>query len=129
MASRKGGFAQFFVKWFLVPMLLAAVGFFVIGPRIGSASKGPKIIQAPPVTEETLGEEPKKFHGEPKVDVEAEPVTRRRSRRSSTRSSQSGRSASPASAPIEAAPVEEPNPEPEIPADGQGADGATALDG
>lgn len=30
-----------FVKWFLVPVALIAVGFFVVGPRIGGYLEGP----------------------------------------------------------------------------------------
>ncbi len=61
-------------KWVVVPVALAAVGFFVLGPVLeGKAAAA----SAPPST--APDEEKPRFTSEPDVDVSVAPATRRRS--------------------------------------------------
>jgi hypothetical protein len=75
---------MFLVKWLVIPVGLAALGFFVIGPLLGRQAAPPPSVKAPaePITEEPAAN---KVTGNPDVEVSARPATRRRSSRSSNR--------------------------------------------
>lgn len=62
----------FAVKWFVVPIVLAAVGFFVLGPFV----EGRAAVQDAKASAEVL-EEPRRFTSEPDVDVSVAPAPRR----------------------------------------------------
>lgn len=94
-------------KWVVVPMALAGVGFFVLGPILeGKASAANPSSTAPP-------EDKPRFTSEPDVDVSVAPAAPRRSRapRTSTRTSTSPPRAEtppPAEEPSETVPDAEP---------------------
>lgn len=93
MAGRGVSALLFFVKWVIVPVGLAALGFFVVGPRIGTdesvlGSLPPgrtafgvdfgKKDEPPGAT--TPGPRSVRRSGEPEVDVSVRPATSRRER-------------------------------------------------
>lgn len=93
MAGRGVSVLLFFVKWVIVPVGLAALGFFLIGPRIGTdesvAGSLPPGRTAfgvdfgdkdGPATNER-GPRSVRRSGEPQVDVSVRPATTRRESR------------------------------------------------
>jgi hypothetical protein len=128
MARKRGGWAAFVIKWLVIPAVLAVIGFFVIGPRLGNVQDKVKTVELEPLNEDGT---PIRRTGNPKVEISAQKVTQRRStqRRTETSEStaqpkQSDETASPQPEPSNDAPSE-PSPEPEPPADpaGGGTDG------
>lgn len=104
MANSAGSIAKFFVKWLVIPVGLAAIGFFVVGPRIGSP---PEAVEPAPANLDNLPPDTKENPtriAEPEVEVTARPAGRTRSPRR--------RSSRPAAAPAEAAPRREEVPPP-----------------
>ncbi|MFQ3587452.1 MAG: hypothetical protein SNJ74_02960 [Fimbriimonadaceae bacterium] len=95
MAGRGVSVLLFFVKWVIVPVGLAALGFFLVGPRIGTDESvagslppgrtafgvdfGEK--EERPVDE--TGPRTVRRSGEPQVDVSVRPATNRREPRPS----------------------------------------------
>jgi hypothetical protein len=109
MPGSQGAIAKFLIKWLFVPVGLAALGFFVVGPRLGSPG-APKPAPAEPQIVEPAPEKPK-FNGEPEVEVSSRPASRRASsrRRRSSRTSPSphavpSRPAEPVTSPDEEPP-------------------------
>jgi hypothetical protein len=47
MSGQGGAIAVYLIKWFVVPVALAAIGFFFVGPRIGRSGAD---VPAPSVT-------------------------------------------------------------------------------
>ena len=81
--KRSGAAAWYVIKWLVVPIVLAAIGFFVIGPRITKPPEykhaGQQTQPAPqPGVDDSEG--PKRT-GDPKVEVSASPVRRRPAKR------------------------------------------------
>lgn len=105
MAKRSGSVAKFLIKWLVIPVGLAAIGFFVVGPQIGQNET--KSDMAPGAN---TGAPPPETDGgrnrisEPEVEVTARPAGRRRSIRPPART------VTPASAPTPAEPQDEDPP-------------------
>ncbi|HRK21174.1 MAG TPA: hypothetical protein PLX06_05170 [Fimbriimonadaceae bacterium] len=98
MAKRAGAVAKFLIKWLVIPVGLAAVGFFVVGPRIGKPEDTPTKSSTPPPTIQDEGGRSEPRVGEPEVEVTARPAGRvRSSRRSSSRRSSPPAEVAPAS--------------------------------
>lgn len=112
--SRKqsGSVAKFLLKWLVIPVGLAAIGFFVIGPRLGEqglkSAPTPESQSAPAPTDEPATNRPSKL-GEPEVEVTARPISRRRTPRRSTRRP----TPPPEEAPTPGAPDESPSRDPD----------------
>lgn len=67
------------VKWFVIPVGLAALGFFVVGPRIGNVEGLERPELASPELEEEDGAEPEPTSGGaqgPDVEVSSKPIKR-----------------------------------------------------
>lgn len=75
------------VKWVLVPIALLALGYFLVGPRIGAGPTNPSArTPSETIADADQAEPEPKLRPEPSVEVSATPVNRRRARqRSSTR--------------------------------------------
>ena len=73
---------MFLLKWLVIPVGLAAVGFFVVGPMLARSSSTPVAAEPPaePATQEPTNT---KVTGNPEVEVSARPAPRRRSTRRS----------------------------------------------
>jgi hypothetical protein len=77
MARRTGGVGWYLVKWLVIPIVLAAIGFFIVGPRIAN----PGVVEVPDSDaqqEPAPGQLAGQSKGEPEVEVSA---TRLRARR------------------------------------------------
>src|SRR5687768_11287802 len=90
MQGTRGAVGKYLLKWLFVPIVLAAIGFYVVGPRLGSPADPPKIDVDPAkgLTPSESAENTSKFK-EPDVEVTARPAgrrTRRSSRRAPSRS-------------------------------------------
>ena len=87
MPGSRGAIGKYLLKWLVIPVVLAAIGFFFVGPRLGAPGETPKIDTDPskglPPADDTG--EASKFK-EPDVEVSARPAGRR-PRRSSRRAS------------------------------------------
>lgn len=96
-----------FTKWVFVPVVLAALGFFVLGPILeGKNAAAAPSPTAPPA-------DTPRFNSEPDVEVSVAPATRRRT--TTTRAEPAPptrRRSTPAPAPstVEPPPVPEPEP-------------------
>jgi hypothetical protein len=80
---------MFLLKWLVIPVGLAALGFFIVGPRLLPAAEPPK--NEPPKTEviEQDDSDKQKITGNPEVEVSVSPASHRRtSRRHSRRRSE-----------------------------------------
>ncbi len=84
MANQSGAIARFLVKWLVIPVGLAAIGFFLIGPRI--AAKGRAEAKLSTANSSPSGEpsEAPKITGDPEVKISSTPVNRRRAPRRRT---------------------------------------------
>ncbi|MCO5296189.1 MAG: hypothetical protein M9921_04965 [Fimbriimonadaceae bacterium] len=102
----------FAVKWFAVPIVLAAIGFFVLGPLLEGRAAAEEVKASAKALEE-----PRRFSGEPDVDVSVAPAPKRT--RTRTRSAPVQRT-TPSEEPP---PSEQPDSEPPAaePAQDQGA--------
>lgn len=70
MARRRGSFFLWLLKWVIIPFGLAAIGFYLVGPRIGDELISRRLHDkdsAPTVDPN----EPTKEYAEPKIDVKA----------------------------------------------------------
>lgn len=123
MALKRGGIGVFLVKWVVIPVGLAALGFFVIGPRIGAKIDPPKTVEITQQPEDPATTPAKRFNGEPKIEIEAQPISRRRERTRTRPSSSTEESAPPVRVSEPEPPVDpEPsNPEPTDPTPTDGA--------
>jgi hypothetical protein len=77
MSARRGSIASFLIKWLVIPVGLAAIGFFVVGPRLGRTNEAPpppQPVQAEPAPDPDSGQANPKFKGEPEVEVSSRPV-------------------------------------------------------
>lgn len=86
MANQSGAIARFLIKWLVIPVGLAAVGFFVVGPRLGAQGRqeaGP--ADGGQGSMKTEQSEAAKKTGNPDVTISSKPVTRRRTRRTRPR--------------------------------------------
>lgn len=116
MAPRAGGIGKAFLKWAVIPIGLAALGFYMIGPKVANAYIVRLQNRALEPKEPAVGEaQPRKFSGEPKVEISASkvspsPTPRRRTgpRRSSVRVQEPERDESGM-----------PSPEPEVDPNGE----------
>lgn len=81
--KRSGAVAWYVIKWLVVPIMLAAIGFFIIGPRITKPHEyKPAGHLAEPQTQPVVdADERPRRTGDPKVEVSASPVHRRTNRR------------------------------------------------
>lgn len=93
MPGTRGAVGKYLLKWLIVPLVLAAIGFYFVGPRLGAPADPPKIDTDPnkglPPAENT---ESSKYK-EPDVEVSSRPAGRR-TRRGTRRSSTTSRTAS-----------------------------------
>lgn len=105
MAKQGGAIARFLIKWLVIPVGLAAVGFFFVGPRLGAPSR-PSPDPAP-TQEDAKESTSSKFKGQPEVEISARPVARRKPPRRRNR---------PAAAPSNEAPAPSEAPDAEPPA-------------
>lgn len=110
MAPRAAGIGKAFFKWAVIPVGLAALGFYLIGPKVANAyivrlQNRALEPQSPPKEES----EPRKFSGEPKVEISASKVKSSSSRRRSSSRRSSVRVREP-----EQMEPEMPSPEPEF---------------
>lgn len=67
------------MKWFFIPVGLAALGFFVIGPRIGNVEGLERPVLASPESEEENSGDPEPISngvGGPDVEVSSKPLRR-----------------------------------------------------
>ena len=96
---------MFLIKWLVIPVGLAAIGFFLVGPLLGRSAEPLEKTEAPsPQVVEDDTHRPK-ITGDPQVEVSARPVTRRRNPR---RAPRTRTEPAPPSAPEVPSPDEEP---------------------
>ncbi len=118
---RNGGvMAVAFVKWVVIPVGLAAIGFFLVGPKVANSFLGKVDTDTKPTIVEPAEAKHSKSIGEPKIEVTAQRVKQNSHRRSKPK---------PPVAPEQSAPVSDPPPEesPEPPT--PEPDGGASSDG
>jgi|CXWL01.1.fsa_nt_gi hypothetical protein len=121
MRHNGGVIAVAFVKWVVVPVGLAAIGFFVVGPRVANSYLTPDDSAGKPTVVEPIEEKSRKSSGEPKVEVTAQRVKQSSHRRPKPKPVVDPEVTSP-----ETGPPSDESPEPPTPNDNGGAnsDGA-----
>ncbi len=81
MGTRSGAAAMLLVKWLVVPVLLAALGFFLVGPWLARTQPGLAPVSVQPTAGEQEGaEELRHTKADPQVDVSARRVSLQKSR-------------------------------------------------
>ncbi|MBX3119845.1 MAG: hypothetical protein KF784_12325 [Fimbriimonadaceae bacterium] len=81
MAGRGTSILWFFVKWLVIPIGLAAIGYFFIGSRIGASGETPRqpdIEDTGATTSNPPKESRQAAHTEPQIEIESRPVNPRK---------------------------------------------------
>ncbi len=113
MRQNGGAIAVAFVKWVVIPVGLAAIGFFLVGPKVANSFMGRVDTTTKPTVVEPAEEKHNKSIGEPKIEVTAQKVKQPSRRRPKPKPPVDPEQSAPVSDPPLDESPEPPTPEPD----------------